>query len=339
MYLISPDKKQYKANLHCHSVHSDGRLTPAQLKEAYRKQGYSVLAITDHETPIAHQDLTDESFLMLTGYEVYIRPSQQCVYDVFSPEIHMNLFARDPNNETLVCYNPAYCKYLPAERQQTIKKAGSDRPRVYSVPYINEFIRTANEAGYLVAYNHPVWSMEAEERIAAYEGIFSLEIQNGGSDVISDMEYSGPLYDKLLRGGKRWFVHAGDDNHNTAPLDSVDSDSFRAATMILAEELSYDAVIAAMEAGEMYSTSGPQIYAVSVEGDMVTVSCSEAVYIGCHVGSKRPEYVRGTAQAPVTEQTFRLSPKASYFRISVTDQNGGRADTRAFFREEWENHA
>ena len=39
MYLISPHKKQYKANLHCHSVHSDGSLTPEQLKEAYRLSG------------------------------------------------------------------------------------------------------------------------------------------------------------------------------------------------------------------------------------------------------------------------------------------------------------
>ena len=28
MYLIDPGKKQFKANLHCHSTHSDGKLTP-----------------------------------------------------------------------------------------------------------------------------------------------------------------------------------------------------------------------------------------------------------------------------------------------------------------------
>jgi len=335
MYLISPNTPQHKANLHCHSVHSDGALTPTELKNAYRERGYSILAITDHETPQAHNELTDEHFLMLTGYEVYIRPSQQCVYDVFSPEIHMNLFARDPQNETLVGYNPPYCKYLPAERQETIEKAGPLRPREYTVEYINEFIQAAREAGYLVAYNHPVWSMESEERILAYDGIFSLELINGGSDVISGMEYSGALYDKLIRSGKRWFVHAGDDNHNHDPLDSVDSDSFRAATTILTEKLSYDAVIKAMETGEMYSTSGPVIREVSVEGDEVTVVCSDAVYIGCHIGSKRPEYVRGTNQNPVTTATFRIHPKAQYLRISVIDADGGRADTRAYFREEW----
>ena len=46
MYLISPDKKQYKANLHCHSVYSDGKKTPEELKEMYKEKGYSILSIT-----------------------------------------------------------------------------------------------------------------------------------------------------------------------------------------------------------------------------------------------------------------------------------------------------
>ena len=38
----------YKANLHCHTTHSDGKLTPSQTREAYQAQGYSVVAFTDH---------------------------------------------------------------------------------------------------------------------------------------------------------------------------------------------------------------------------------------------------------------------------------------------------
>ena len=48
---ISKDKKQFKANMHCHSTISDGKLTPEELKAAYKAQGYSVLAITDHCYP------------------------------------------------------------------------------------------------------------------------------------------------------------------------------------------------------------------------------------------------------------------------------------------------
>lgn len=68
-YLLNPNGKQYKANLHCHSTISDGRLTIEQLKEEYMKRGYSIIAYTDHETYGYHEHLTDENFLALAGYE------------------------------------------------------------------------------------------------------------------------------------------------------------------------------------------------------------------------------------------------------------------------------
>ncbi len=334
LYLISPFQSQFKANLHCHSTCSDGAMTPIELKKAYRERGYHILAITDHESPKDHSALSDDDFLMLTGYEAYIRPDEHCRYDVFSEEIHLNLFARDPHNETLICYNPAYCKYLTEEQCHRLKKSGSQRTREYTVEYINEYIRTAVNEGYLVAYNHPVWSMESSERIRAYEGCFSMEMINGNSDMINNLEYNGALYDQLLRAGKRLYVHAGDDNHNRDPLDSPYSDSFRAATMVLSDSLSYDAVIAAMESGRMYSTSGPVFKEISFDGERITVECSDAVYIACYFGSKSPEFVRAGEGESLHCATFPLHPRANYIRISIMDQNGRRADTRAYFRNE-----
>lgn len=334
MVLISPNKTQFKANLHGHSTRSDGRLTPEELKVLYKERGYRILAITDHESPKSHQRLCDDDFLLLTGYEAYIRPDPQCAYDVFASEIHLNLFARDPHNETLICYNPAYCKYLSAEEQAALHKAGSQRTREYTVAYINEFIRTACENGYLVSYNHPVWSMEDESRVLAYEGCFSMEMVNGNSLVHNNMEYNGPLYDSLLRHGKRLFIHAGDDNHNKYPLDDPRSDSFRAATMILCDSLSYDAVIAAMETGDMYATTGPTIHEISYEDGVLRVLCSQAAVITCHIGSKNPVSVRACEGETVTEAAFDISPYARYVRVSVMDERGCRADTRAFYREE-----
>ena len=141
MYLISPFKKQYKANLHCHSVLSDGKRTPEQLKEMYKGHGYSILAITDHENPNNHSDLNDGEFITITGYEAYIRPHHK--FDVYGKEVHINLFARDPENTSLVCYNPLSCKYLSPEKHLTVKKVGSLEPRRFTVEYINEFVKTA----------------------------------------------------------------------------------------------------------------------------------------------------------------------------------------------------
>ncbi|MBQ6020797.1 MAG: PHP domain-containing protein, partial [Clostridia bacterium] len=69
-FLIPESGKFYKANLHSHSTVSDGTLSPAQMKELYRQHGYSVLACTDHELMVPHHDLTDEDFVMITGFEL-----------------------------------------------------------------------------------------------------------------------------------------------------------------------------------------------------------------------------------------------------------------------------
>jgi len=93
--------------------------------------------------------------------------------------------------------------------------------------YINDFIDLARQSGYLVAYNHPNWSMESDENILSYEAIFSLEIFNTQSMIENQNEYNLALYDKLLRKGKFMYCHGADDNHNKVPLDSIQNDSFQ----------------------------------------------------------------------------------------------------------------
>lgn len=334
MYLISPNKKQYKANLHCHSTLSDGKKPPEELKDLYRSHGYDVLSITDHETPKSHNDLSEQDFLMLTGYEAYIRPSATCEYNPFASEVHLNLFARDPENETIICYNEAYCKYSSDEQKEQMVKAGSQRTREYNREYVNEFIRTARENGYLVAYNHPYWSMENEADILAYEGYFSMEMCNYGSYVTNHLEYNGAVYDKMLRTGKRVFCHSGDDNHNNHPVGHTHCDSFGAFTMILAEDLTYDNMISAMEKGEMYSSMGPLFKEVSLEGDKLHIECSEVASICVYFGSKTPKSVIAEPGRVLTGADFTVDAKAEYLRVSIFDHEGKAADTRGFFRDE-----
>ncbi len=335
-YLISPEKKQYRANLHCHSVLSDGHLTPVELRDLYKAHGYEILAITDHERPHCHQDLCEPDFLMITGYEGYLRPDPLCRWNMYAPEVHLNLFARDPMNTTMICFNEAFCKYAARDHalDEIAPRAGSERTREYTLEYINEYIRTARENGYLVAYNHPYWSMDLEEKIEAYEGIFSLEICNYGSWQANGLEYCGSLYDRLLRKGHRVFCHAADDNHNEHPVDDPENDSFGAYTMILAEDLTYDAVFHAMETGEMYASMGPRFHEVSIERNRVHVECSPVKHIYVHNGGKKPGHLHARPGEFLTSADFVIPHDADYIRASIMDGEGLRADTRGFFREE-----
>lgn len=335
MYLISPNKKQYKANLHCHSVLSDGKKQPEELKKMYKEHGYDVLAITDHERPHQHQAMNDDDFIMLTGYECYIRPDPNGHYNRYAKEVHLNLFARDPYNVTMICFNEMYAKYLRRDGAlEGLVRAGSERTREFTKEYIDEYIRTAKENGYIVAFNHPYWSMEDEAELLAHEGIFSMEMCNYSSYVMNGIEYSAQLYDKMLTAGKRIAVHGADDNHNVAPLDDPDNDSFGSFTMIMPEEFSYTAMINAMEKGEMYASMGPVFNEISIEGNHLHIECSDVKHIYVYTGSKKPSWKHAKPGETLTSADFDIDTEARYLRVSVKDADGNWADTRGFFRDE-----
>lgn len=51
--------KYYPIELHSHTVHSDGSMTPLELHENAEKFGYSGLFITDHNTMSAHEEIEE----------------------------------------------------------------------------------------------------------------------------------------------------------------------------------------------------------------------------------------------------------------------------------------
>ena len=71
-YLLPKTKGCYKANLHMHTTVSDGRMTPEETKQVYLAQGYSIVAFTDHEIIVKHNELSDDRFLALTSCEVAV---------------------------------------------------------------------------------------------------------------------------------------------------------------------------------------------------------------------------------------------------------------------------
>lgn len=335
MYIISPDQRQYKANLHSHSTLSDGKRTPEELKRMYKDKGYSILSITDHEFPRNHADLDDDDFITITGYEAYIREDPNAVYDIYKSEVHLNLIAKDQSNEKYICYNPKYSKYLSKNGDiSDYERVGSEEIREYSVDYVNKFIKTANENGYLVTHNHPVWSFEKEETVMQYKGIWSMEMCNYSSFLLNRTEYNAALYDKLLKSGKRIFCHGSDDNHNVAEDGSSRSDSFGSFTVVMPKEFTYASIIDALEKGNFYASMGPTFREISVVGNKVHIECSPVNVILIQTGSKSPKRVYADNGETICSADFEIDERAEYFRISIQDEKGRFADTRGFFKDE-----
>ena len=327
-YLLSP-VKFYKASLHTHSTVSDGKLTPQEVKELYKTQGYSILALTDHHVIAAHPELNDEDFLALTAIEIGMETEDYAPpQSFFGKAYHFNLIAKEPDH----LWQPYPPKKVTEENRAYVEKAHWDQqPRVYGLEIAQGFISRANEEGFLVTYNHPVWSNQYYPDYASLKGLWALEIRNTHNCMMGINENNALVYRDLLHAGNRLFVVAADDTHRTHTIGG----SF---TMIGAKELTYAAVIEAMEKGDLYASCGPLIHSLVVDGKTLRITCDAAAEVCLETQTRHAQRVTGK----VTEAEFDLSvwleksagdPNA-HIRLTVTAADGSYAATRAYFIDE-----
>ena len=164
---------------------------------------------------------------------------------------------------------------------------------------------------------------------------------NSGSVGLGRVETEQPLID-LLELGERVFPLATDDMHGAYNQKSMDA--IGGWTMIKAPSLEYSAVMESLETGDFYSSTGPAIHALYLDGETLVVECSEASLVRVNT-ERRVSMIQKAEDSPLTRVCFDMHPyfEASfeknmlwkpYFRVTVQDQNGGRAYTRAYFLDE-----
>lgn len=323
--LLPQNVNYYKANLHCHTVHSDGSLTPEQIKEEYQKRGYQVVAITDHRNYINHSELNDENFISIAAVEVDINQYGGREWD-FSrlKTYHINLYDTHPE---------AF----------TEEKADLKMPlRRYSdTEYINGYVDEMKELGFIACYNHPYWSLQTYEDYKNLRGFWGMEIYNHGCELDGLYGYHPQSYDEMLRSGQNVFCVSTDDNHNGYGFDEAMCDSFGGYVMIGAKELTYTAIMDALKKGEFYSvmspdgrTEGPSIHEIYIEGNELHIKCSpvDKIFVQtmgrfCHRAAAKPGET-------ITEAVFTLKGNEGYIRVDARDAEGRHANSNAYFLEE-----
>ena len=329
-FLLPEGKGRFKANLHCHTTISDGRMTPEEVKEYYKERGYSVVAYTDHEILVGHNDLTDDTFLALNGNEIEVRESYDDTPFKYKKTCHFCVVALDPDN--LVNVGCSKGKYVRCKNARTyIDKVVYDEnepdiERVYTPECISELMKRCRDKGFFVTYNHPGWSFEFADEFMNYDGIHGMEIINYASYVEGYPEHNEAIYDQMLRAGKRVYAIADDDNH------AADT-SCGAYNIIFADKLEYRAVTDALVRGDFYASEGPEIKALWYEDGNVHIETSPVRQIRMNLGVRGAKVI--TAQDELlTEATFPLDPECIYFRLTAQDDKGLLAHTNAYFADE-----
>ncbi|MFN3262452.1 MAG: PHP domain-containing protein [Pikeienuella sp.] len=295
----------HRGCLHTHSTRSDGVLEPEEVCRRYRAEGYDFIALTDH-------------FVGLYDYPIVdTRPFRNNRFTtILGAELHSGAMANGELWHILAVglpedFAPPHTPhFLPVEGQET----GA------------EIARRAREAGAFVAIAHPEWSGLTHEDALSLEAAHAVEIYNHGCAVGADRPHGFATLDRLLETGRRLDLVATDDAHFNEP------DHFGGWVMVKAEENEPEALLAALKAGAHYSSTGPEIRNVELDGRRLTVECSAARSIVVVGAGSAGQALHG---ASITRADIRLDRVNSspWIRISVIDAAGRRAWTNPIWRD------
>lgn len=329
-YLLPEKGNFYKANLHSHSTVSDGRWTPAEIKERYMEKGYSVVAYTDHDVFILHNELSDDNFLALNGVEMGVEDSE----GKFRKSCDIGMIALRHDTEIQPCWHRE--KYMTpsctAKYQHLVKfdESKPDFERLYSHERINSMISEGRSGGFFVTYNHPTWSNQFYPDYIGYNGMSAMEICNYGCVESGIDEHNWRIYEDMLKSGKRLLCIATDDNHNKRG----DNDSFGGFTMIKAESLEYEKITDALVKGEFYASEGPIINSLWYEDGKAHITFEPAAEVLINKMTRNLGRLVASDGQPLTEATFNVEDDDVYFRITVVGFDGKRAYTNAYFLDD-----
>ena len=240
----------YKADLHTHSIYSDGDCTPEfRVREAWY-DGLDVLAITEHVEYRRHEGK------MLNFLKGYVPEGTEPVnYNIIAKPADEQGIRSDLNfpvklaQETAAKYGITIIPGAEITREPIAyghynALFTTDNNAIYAADALQS-LRNAKAQGALVMHNHPGWRRKSLEHpefeVAAYgEGLIDgIEIMNGGE-----------FYPKAISRAhaKSLFVSANTDIHDSATETYRAQGHRRNMTLIFAKENTLEALREAIEA-------------------------------------------------------------------------------------------
>ena len=285
MKIIEAGKPCYRANFHTHTTNSDGRLTPAECMRLYRREGYDILALTDHRKLTVPEDIP-EGLLMIPGTELDFTLSTQVIH----------LLGLGISPELIGTWDP---KGTP---QQAI-----------------DAIRACNGLAVLA---HPAWSLNDTATMAGLKGLSAVEIWNSVSmpPYNPDRGNASAMLDTLwsYAPGTLLPVMANDDTH------FYGSEAFAGWNMVQCDELTVPSVLEAIQAGRFYATQGPEFHALEYADGQLRLRCSPVSRIIFYSNRPWVDKRVLTGDA-LTEVVWTAQPGEHFIRAELVDAEGHHA--------------
>ena len=200
------------------------------------------------------------------------------------------------------------------------------------LPTFAESVAWTTERGGVPYLAHPYWSGLTAADLERCDGVLGLEVYNAGCELEGARGLSCVHWDYALEAGRRWLGIAVDDSHHPG------FDSGFAWTWVRASERSREAILAALAGGTFYSSTGPVIEDVVIDGTTVEVRCTPARQVTLITGPARgvaacagrlgyryrAEILERDAEGLLTAVRLVARPGSPYARLEV---RGGAGET------------
>lgn len=297
--------KFWRGNLHTHSTLSDGVLDPAEVCRRYRAEGYDFIALTDHFVGVYGYPLADTRPFREGGFTTLL-----------GAELHSGAMANGELWHILAVGLPADFAppnaphFRPLDDQETGP----------------EIAARAVAAGAYVAIAHPQWSGLTMEDARSLTAAHAVEAYNHGCAMGCDRPDGFHTLDLLLTEGHRLNLIATDDAHFSEP------DHFGGWVMVKALENTPEALLAALKAGDFYSSQGPELCGITVQGNRVQVECSAVSSVIVQGQGTAAVAVHGQSLTGAEVKFDRLD-NSPWLRISLIDRAGKRAWSNPIWRD------
>lgn len=308
-------KKMLKGGLHCHTTRSDGKLTPEEVIELHKENGYDFLAITDHRNYNFKNFAPESGLTIIPGME----------FD--------NVL---PTEKGFRCFHTV-CLGHPKDagstyEQDQVFESGKAKDQLEYQKYLDEFHANKN----LTLYCHPEWSSTPAAYFDKQKGNFAMEIWNSGSVIEADLDKDAAYWDELLRQGIKIYGAATDDGHQR-------HHHCKGWVMVNADNNDVESILQALEEGKFYSSCGPEIYDFYVEDGVIKIDCSPVEKIklvtNCYplplrTASDSPKVVKACEDGTVTHGEYDMKTWRfinTYARAVVIDKEGRYAWSNPIF--------
>lgn len=295
----------WRGNLHTHSNLSDGALTPEEVCRRYRDEGYDFISLTDHFVGLFNYPVADTTAFRSNDFTT-----------ILGAELHSGAMENGELWHILAVGLPG--DFAPGNAPAFIPVEGQESGA--------EIARRARDAGAFVAIAHPEWSGLTTADARTIEAAHAVEAYNHGCAVGCDRPNGFYTLDQLLSEGRRLDLIATDDAHFTEP------DHFGGWVMVKAEENTPEALLAALKGGAYYSSTGPEIHDIEIEGRKLRVSCTAAssvIVSAC--GSTA--YAKHGHSMTRAEIDIRRANHSDWLRVTVVDAAGRRAWSNPIWRD------